>query len=59
MNILTQIVATVGIRQYGIGNHVEIVTAAGVLRSTLIMIWTSSSVALFAIGNLLWCAETS
>lgn len=50
MNILTQIFATVGIRQYGIGNHVAIVEAAGVLRSTLIFIWISSSVALLAIG---------
>ena len=50
MNVATQIVATIGIREYGIGNHVAIVGASGVTRSTLIFVWVSSSVALIAIG---------
>lgn len=50
MNVATEIIATIGIRKYGIGNHIQIPVAAGVVRTTIILIWTSSSVALIAIG---------
>ena len=50
MNFVTQIVATVGIRKYGIGNHIDIVGASGLLANTLICVWVSSAIAVLGIG---------